>query len=62
MEADDRPPDAAKAIHQVETLIKKGSFKKARAAIIVQRRAGLDLPEWSILEARMARMELVARK
>jgi predicted ATP-binding protein involved in virulence len=62
MEADDRPVDAAKAIHQVETLIKRGNFKKARAAIIVHRKAGLDLPEWSILDARMARMEFLATK
>ena len=62
MEADDRPANAAKAIQHVETLIKRGNFKKARAAIVVHRKAGLDLPEWSILEARMTRMELVARK
>src|SRR5262249_50617365 len=62
MEADDRPAEAVKAIHQVETLIERGHFNEAREAIIAHRHAGLDLPEWSMLEARMARMELVARK
>lgn len=60
MEADDRPPHATKAISAVEILIKKGAFINARAQISNHRRAGLDLPEWSILEARMSRMELLA--
>jgi hypothetical protein len=57
MEADERPAGAAKAIKAVETLIRTGDFKKARAVIATQRKRGLDLPEWSVLEARMARME-----
>jgi predicted ATP-binding protein involved in virulence len=61
MEANDRPAMAAKAIRQVEALIKRSSFKKARTEIEVQRREGLDLPEWSILEARMARIEVIAK-
>ena len=60
MEADDRPAEAAKAIQQVEALIKKGAFEKARAEIATNRKKGLDLPEWAVLEARMARMEILA--
>lgn len=61
METDDRPEDAAKAIQAIEALIKKGSLKKARAAIVRAKKKGLDLPEWSVLEARMARLELLAK-
>lgn len=61
MEADDRPAGAALAIKTVETLIQNGSFKKARTAIAREKRRGLDLPEWSVLEARMARLELLAK-
>ncbi|MGE0681769.1 MAG: AAA family ATPase [Candidatus Binatia bacterium] len=60
MEADERPASAKKAIDSIEVLIKKGNFKKARAGIAEQRKKGLDLPEWSVLEARMARMEILA--
>jgi predicted ATP-binding protein involved in virulence len=60
MEADDRPRQSAKAISRVEALIRKGEFEKARAEIAAQREAGRDLPEWSVLEARMARMEVLA--
>ncbi len=59
MEADDRPADAAKKIKEVEGLIRRGSFKKARKQIADYRRYGFDLPEWSVLEARMARMEIL---
>ena len=61
MQADDRPEDASSAIREVEALIKKGTFQKARKAIATARKAGLDLPEWSILEARMARLEVLAK-
>jgi predicted ATP-binding protein involved in virulence len=61
MEADDRPHDATRKINAVEALIKKGSFTKARAEIGKYRQQGLDLPEWSVLEARMARMEMLAK-
>ncbi len=61
MEADERPLKVAKLIKQVETLIGKGSFKKARTEMATHRKAGLDLPEWSVLEARMARMEVVPK-
>ncbi len=56
MEADDRPAGAALAIRTIESLIKKGAFTKARIAIAEEKKKGLDLPEWSVLEARMARL------
>ena len=61
MEADDRPEDAKAAIQSVESLIGKGAFKKARAAISEAKRNGLDLPEWSVLEARIARLEILTK-
>lgn len=61
MEADDRPAGAAEAIRSVEALIKKGTFKKARSAIAEAKKKGLDLPEWSVLEARMARLEVLGK-
>ena len=61
MEADDRPENAAKSIEAVEGLIKKVNFKLARAAIVNAKRKGLDLPEWSVMEARMARLELLIK-
>lgn len=61
MEADDRPAGAMEAIRAVEDLIRKGVFKKARAAISKTKKKGFDLPEWSVLEARMARLEVLAK-
>ena len=61
MEADDRPLDATEKIKAIESLINKAEFKKARTAIATAKQNGLDLPEWSIFEARMARMEVLAR-
>lgn len=61
MEADERPAGAARQIRSVENLIRKGAFKKARAAVSQAKRRGLDLPEWSVLEARMIRLEVLAR-
>ena len=60
MEADDRPEDAVAAIQSVENLIAKGTFEEARAAISEAKENGLDLPEWSVLEARIARLEILA--
>jgi predicted ATP-binding protein involved in virulence len=60
MEADDRPAESTKAIQEVEALIKEGDLENARLKIATKRATGLDLPEWSVLEARMARMELLA--
>ena len=61
MEADDRPEDATVDIQSVESLIGKGSFEKARAAISEAKKKGFDLPEWSVLEARIARLEILAK-
>jgi hypothetical protein len=61
MEADDRPAGAALAIRTVESLIKKVAFSKARIAIAEEKKKGLDLPEWSVLEARMARLGRLRR-
>lgn len=60
MEADDRPEEAMAAIQSVESLIGEGTFKKARAVISEAKKNGLDLPEWSVLEARIARLEILA--
>ena len=60
MEAEDRPKQAMAAIQTVESLIGKGTFEEARTAISDAKKNGLDLPEWSIFEARMARLEILA--
>ena len=60
MEAEDRPEAAMAAIQSVESLIEEGTFEKARTAISEAKENGLDLPEWSVLEARIARMEILA--
>jgi predicted ATP-binding protein involved in virulence len=61
METDERPADAAKAVKGVEVLIAKGSYAKARKMIAVHRKKWPDIPDWAILETRMARMELLAK-
>ena len=62
MEANDRPKESDEAIKKVEALINEGKFSKARQEMSVLRADGYDLPDWSVLEARMARMETIARK
>ena len=61
LDADDRPPMSTAAIKEVEALIGREAFKKARTAIKKAKENGLDLPEWSILEARIARLEVFGR-
>jgi len=61
MEADDRPAGAADAIRSIEAMIKKGTFQKARHAIKEAKKKGFDLPEWSMFEARMARLEVLSK-
>ena len=61
MEADDRPENAKSAIQTVEGLIRNGTFEKARATISEAKKDGLDLPEWSVLEARIARLEMLTK-
>lgn len=60
MEADDRPEAAMVAIQSVENLIEEGAFEEAHTAISKAKENGLDLPEWSVLEARIARLEILA--
>jgi hypothetical protein len=60
MEDEERPAESAAAIRTVETLIQKGNFTKARLAILAYRKR-FDLPEWAVLETRMARMEALAK-
>jgi len=57
METDERSPEAAMAIEEVETLMKEWDLETARNLIAERRREGFDLPYWSVLEARMQRME-----
>jgi len=61
MEDEERPATSGRAIREVEALIRKGDFRKARKQIAIYRKRRLDLPEWSVLEARMARMEVLAK-
>ena len=60
MEADDRPAGARRVLDSVELLVNEGAFSEARVAISEARQSGFDLPEWSVLEARMARLEILA--
>jgi hypothetical protein len=60
MEAEDRPASATAAIREAEAFINEGNFKRARLTIAQARKDGLDLPEWSILDGRMARLEALA--
>ena len=61
MEAYDRPASSVNAIREVEMLIGRGAFVKARKAMATAKHAGLDLPEWSVFEARMARLEVISK-
>ena len=61
MEADDRPEDATAAIQAVERLIGEGTFDEARTVMSEAKMTGFDLPEWSVLEARIARLEILAK-
>jgi predicted ATP-binding protein involved in virulence len=61
METDERPEGASEAIREVEEMIDRGTFRKARTAIENAKKKGWDLPEWSVLEARMARFEALAK-
>lgn len=59
MESDDRPENATKAISEIEQLIKEIEFDKARSKMAEYKKEGLDLPEWSVFEARIARLEII---
>jgi predicted ATP-binding protein involved in virulence len=57
MGTDERSFEATAAIEEVEMMMKEWDLETARERIAQRRREGFDLPYWSILEARMARME-----
>lgn len=59
MESDDRPENASKAIEEIEQLIKEIEFDKARSKMAEYKKDGFDLPEWSVFEARIARLEII---
>lgn len=59
MDGADRPPESSDAIAEVEATIGRGSYTKARSLLEKYRDAGLDLPEWSVLDARIARLEAI---
>jgi ABC-type multidrug transport system ATPase subunit len=61
MESEDRPKASAAAIAEVEALIRRSAFKKARSRIAAHRDRGRDLPEWSVLDARIARLEALGK-
>ena len=60
MQAGDRPLNAAKAIQQTEALIKNGKFKKAQKLIVLNK-SKWDLPEWSVLDARLAKLKILTK-
>lgn len=59
MDASERPLGASEAIKHVESLISEGDYNNARIAINGYKdKRALDLPEWAVLEARIARLEI----
>ncbi|MYH10711.1 MAG: AAA family ATPase [Gemmatimonadales bacterium] len=60
MESDDRPGDARAILESVERAVAEGEFAHARDEIAKAKQNGFDLPEWSVLEARIARLEILA--
>jgi len=61
MESEDRPKESTKAIEKVESLINENKFKEARTCIADYKKNNLDLTEWSIFEARIARLEVFSK-
>jgi predicted ATP-binding protein involved in virulence len=59
MDAEERPIESSSAIKEVELLIRDGDFDGALEAIAAYKKQGLDLPDWSVLEARIASMEMM---
>lgn len=59
MDAEDRPEVSSEAINNVEKLINAGDFKQARIRIKESKEKGIDLPEWVIFEARIAKLEIL---
>jgi predicted ATP-dependent endonuclease of OLD family len=61
METTERPLDSDRIVKGVEDYIHRNNFQKARAMIAKAIKSGYDLPEWSILDARMARLEILSK-
>ncbi|MCC5828321.1 MAG: AAA family ATPase [Phycisphaeraceae bacterium] len=61
MEDEVRPAEPNAAVVEVEALIRRSAFKKARKQIEAYREKGWELPEWSVLETRIARLEALAK-
>lgn len=59
MDTNERPNWADEAIGKIENLINEGDFDAARNLIMENKKKKLDLPEWSSLEARIARLEII---
>lgn len=59
METEERPIESLSAIKKVELLIRDGNFSDALEAMEEFHKQGLDLPYWSVLEARIARLEML---
>lgn len=59
MEAEERPIESSSAIKEIELLIREGEFSDAVKAMEAYQKQGLNLPEWSVLEARIARLEML---
>ena len=61
MDAGDRPEIAVSAISKVEKLFNAGEFTETRKTISEFKNQNLDMAEWAMYEARMARMELMKK-
>jgi len=57
MDTDERPAKVAKALKDVEALISKGEYPKARKMIAAQRKHWPDIPDWAVLETRIIRLK-----
>ncbi|MCD8031133.1 MAG: AAA family ATPase [Bacteroides sp.] len=62
MDSDDRPEGSAKAIEEIEQLIDDIEFVQAIERMEYYKKRGLDLPEWSVFEARIARFTIIDEK
>ncbi len=62
MEDGERPKEAIEAIEKVEELISEGDFDDAKKMMAEYKSNGYDFPEWSVFEARIARLEIISDK
>lgn len=58
MGSDYRPEASTKAIDEIENLINDVEFEEALQKMSLYKKNGLDLPEWSVFEARIARLNI----